>query len=37
MMQEEKVDINLSSDEDYDDDMKQAMDDPGVPQTSINQ
>jgi len=35
-MQEEKVDIDLSSDEDYDDDMKNAMDNPDVPQTSIN-
>jgi hypothetical protein len=31
MMQEEKVDIDLSSDEDYDDDMKNAMDNPDVP------
>ena len=30
-MQEEKVDIDLSSDEDYDDDMKNAMDNPDVP------
>ena len=28
---EEKVDIDLSSDEDYDDDMKNAMDNPDVP------
>ena len=35
-MQEEKVDIDLSSDEDYDDDMKNAMDNPDVPSTSIN-
>jgi hypothetical protein len=31
MMQEDKVDINLSSDDDFDDDMAQAMDNPDVP------
>jgi hypothetical protein len=29
MNAEEKIDINLSSDEDYDADMKAAMDNPG--------
>ena len=37
MMMADKVDINLSSDDDFEEDMKQAMDNPDVPQNQINQ